>query len=191
MDPFSIAMLGSSVLSFFGQIGAGGAARASAELNAYGAMINAYNIETERELARVEAMQRHNDRLEQYRSNLSANIASFAASGRDIGGQDRSVAAFLERQKEIATSDTARSDFMAEIQKMQLTSQAAGERARAYGMRAEGRAAQQSAVIGAFTTLAGGLYRYNQVRANLGTSAPTYVSGPMTSTSVRPRARPF
>lgn len=157
------AVLGSSVLSAFGQIAGGRAARQQAELNAYGAMINAYNIETERELSRVQALQRHNDRLEQYRSNLSANIATFYATGRDVAS-DRSIQAFLDKQKEVAVDDAARSDFMAMMEQMKLTSQAAGERARGYGLRAEGRAAQQSAVIGAFTTLAGGLYRYDQVR---------------------------
>lgn len=163
MDLISAAVLGSSVFSAFGQIAGGRAARQQAELNAYGAMINAYNIETERELSRVQALQRHNDRLEQYRSNLSANIATFYATGRDVES-DRSIQAFLDKQKEVAVDDAARSDFMAMMEQMKLTSQAAGERARGYGLRAEGRAAQQSAVIGAFTTLAGGLYRYDQVR---------------------------
>jgi acyl-coenzyme A synthetase/AMP-(fatty) acid ligase len=149
MNPFAIASAGMSVISAFGQFRAGQAQQRAAELNAF-------NIETERERSKAEARMRHNDRLEQYRSNLSANIASFAASGRDIG-TDRSVAAFLERQKEIATSDTARSDFMGEAEAAKLTSQAAAT-------RAEGRAAMTAARIGAFTSLANGVYRYNTIK---------------------------
>lgn len=141
--------LGGSVLSAMGQMQAGRAQRRAAELNAY-------NIETDRERSKAEARMRHNDRLELYRSNLSANIASFAASGRDIGA-DRSVAAFLERQKEIAASDTARSDFMGQAEAAKMTAQAAAT-------RAEGRAAMTAARIGAFTSLANGIYRYNTIK---------------------------
>ena len=142
-------MLGSSAVSAMGQLQAGKAQQSAAQLNAF-------NIETERERSKAEARQRSNDRLEQYRSNMSANIASFAASGRDIG-TDRSVAAFLERQKEIAASDTARSDFMGQAQAAKLTAEAAAT-------RAEGRAAMTAAKIGAFTSLASGIYRYGQIK---------------------------
>lgn len=146
---FQFLQLGGAVISAMGQMQAGRAQKRAAELNAY-------NIETDRERSKAEARMRHNDRLEQYRSNLSANIASFAASGRDIG-TDRSVAAFLERQKEIAASDTARSDFMGAAEAAKMTAQAAAT-------RAEGRAAMTAARIGAFTSLANGIYRYNQIK---------------------------
>lgn len=149
MDPFSIMMLVSAGVSAGGQVMAGRSAKDAAELNAY-------NIETQKLVGETEAIQRHNDRLEQYRSNLSANIASFAAKGRDVG-QDRSVAAFLERQKEIASSDTTRSDFMGMMESLKASSEAAA-------VRSEGRAQQTSAMIGAFTTLVGGLYKYQQTR---------------------------
>lgn len=142
-------MLASTAVSAAGQIAAGNAARSAGELNAY-------NIETDRVRSQAEALQRHNDRLEQYRSNLSANIASFAAQGRDVGA-DRSVAAFLERQKQIAADDTARSDFMGAAQAAKLMQQATTE-------RIEGRAKQTAATVGAFTSLASGLYRYGQVK---------------------------
>ena len=142
-------ILASTALSIGGQLFGAKAARDAAKLNAY-------NIETQRIMSQAEAAQRHNDRLEQYRSNLSANLASFAAQGRDIGS-DRSVAAFLEKQKEIAASDTARSDLMGFMEASKL-------RAEAAAVRMEGRAQQTSAVIGAFTTLAGGLHRYQQTK---------------------------
>lgn len=142
-------MIASTLMSAGGQLMAGSAAKSTAKLNAF-------NIETEKTLSETEALQRHNDRLDQYRSNLSANIASFAAKGRDVGA-DRSVAAFLQGQQDIATDDTARSDFMGMMQASKLQSEAAG-------VRAEGRAAMMSGVIGAFTTMASGLNQYNQVK---------------------------
>lgn len=149
MDPFTIMMLASTAASAGGQLIAGRAAKDAAELNAY-------NIKSQRIVGEAEAIQRHNDRLEQYRSNLSANIASFAAKGRDVG-QDRSVAAFLERQKEVAASDTTRSDFMGMMESLKASSEAAA-------VRSEGRAQQTSSIIGAFTTLAGGLHKYQQTK---------------------------
>lgn len=147
MNP--LFMLASTAVSAAGQIAAGNAARKAGELNAY-------NIETDRVRSKTEALMRHNDRLEQYRSNLSANLATFAAQGRDIGG-DRSVAAFLERQKQIATDDTRRSDFMGAAQAAKMMQQATAE-------RVEGRARQQAAAIGAFTSLASGLYNYSLIK---------------------------
>ena len=149
LNPFAVLSLASSGVSAVGQLQAGKAQQRAAQLNAF-------NIETERERSKAEARQRHNDRLEIYRSNLSANIASFAAAGRDVGA-DRSVAAFLQRQKEIATSDTARSDFMGQAQAAKLTAQAAAT-------RAEGRAALTASRIGAFTSLASGINNYNQIK---------------------------
>ncbi len=97
-------------------------------------------------------MQRHNDRLEQYRYNLKANIASFYASGRDVSS-DRSVGAFLERQREVATQDTRRSDLMGVFEAMKLQQQATAT-------RIEGRARKQAAMIGAFSTMAQGYADY-------------------------------
>ena len=146
---FPLLMLASTAVSAAGQMAAGAAAKKAADLNAF-------NIETDRVRSQTEALQRHNDRLELYRSNLSANIAAFSAQGRDVGG-DRSVAAFLERQKQIASDDTKRSDFMGAAQAAKMQQQATAT-------RIEGRAQQQAATIGAFTSLASGLYRYNQVK---------------------------
>jgi hypothetical protein len=146
-----LAALGllSTGLSAYGQMQAGKSAARSAQ-------INAYNLETQRVMSQAEALQRHNDRLDQYRSNLSANLATFAAQGRDIGS-DRSVAAFLEKQKEVAASDTARSDLMGFMEANKFQAEAAS-------VRREGQAQQTAARINAFTTLAGGLYRYQQTR---------------------------
>jgi hypothetical protein len=117
--------------------------------------LNAFNIGTEKKLSQAEAAQRNNDRMELYRSNLSANIATFAAQGRDVGA-DRSVSAFLDRQKEIAVSDTERSDFMAMMQGMKLDAEAAAT-------RREGKAAMVAGFVDGFTTMAGGLNKYGKV----------------------------
>ncbi len=163
--------LASSAISAGGSLLGGIGAKKSADLEAY-------NIETQRILSEAEAKARSNQRMEEYRSNLSANIASFAAAGRDIGGLDRSVKAFLERQKEIAFTDVSRSEFMSEQESARL-------RAEAAATRREGKARAISGAIGAFTTLAGGLYDYNQIKIGSGGS-----SGLAPATSLRPRARP-
>jgi len=162
-------LLASTIVSSGGKLMSGIASKNAAQLNAF-------NIETEKAAGEAEALQRHNDRLDLYRSNLSANIASFAAQGRDVGA-DRSVSAFLQRQQDIATDDTTRSDFMGMMEARKRASQAAA-------VRAEGRAAMTSAVIEAFTTMAGGLHEYNQVKLP---SAPQQ-SGSVTS-SIRPVSR--
>lgn len=148
MDPITMFLV-STAVSTGGQLFAGASAAKSAKLNAF-------NIETDRELGKAEAINRHNDRLELYRSNLSTNIAQFAAQGRDVSS-DRSIAAFLEKQKKTAAKDTSRSDLMGAMDSAKFASQA-------QAVRADGRAQQASAFIGAFTTLAGGLNSYNQVK---------------------------
>lgn len=95
------------------------------------------------------------------------------------------MARFLERQKEVAAGDTKRSDFMAQItsQKMQaeaMSAKAGGEQ-RAAAIRAEGKAQAISSMIGAFTTVAGGLHQYNLIRTP---------ATPKT-TSIRPRSQSF
>jgi hypothetical protein len=104
----------------------------------------AFNIETEKVRSQANALQRHNDRLEQYRLNTKANLATFSATGRDIGRYN--VKAFMERQKEITTQDTTRSDIMGMFESMKLAQAARTS-------RAEGRAAKQSATIRAYTGL--------------------------------------
>jgi hypothetical protein len=140
-------MAGASAISAGSSILGGIGAKKSADLNAF-------NIETERKLSEAEAVQNNNDRMDLYRSNLSANIASFAAQGRDIGA-DRSVSAFLDKQREIAVSDTGRSDFMAMMKGMQLTGRAAAT-------RREGKAALISGFVEGLTTGVKGYSQYKK-----------------------------
>jgi hypothetical protein len=165
---FLAATLFSAGSSVIGGISANNTAKFNAWQSEFAGRLQGFNIETERKLNMAEAAQRHNDRLELYRENLSANIATFSAAGRDIGGADRSVAAFLARQEEVAAGDTSRSDFMAQItsQKMQAEAASAIAQGRqlAAAQLAQGRGQMLSSIVGAFSTIAGGLNQYNQIK---------------------------
>lgn len=142
IDPFTLLAFGSKIVQAGAVRSAGKAARQGAELDAF-------NTETEKKRSKVSALQRHNDRLESYRNNLSANIAAFR--GRD----DASVRAFLTRQRNIALEDTSRSDLMGMFEQAKLQQQATT-------LRVEGRAKEKAANIQAFTTLMGGLMDFQK-----------------------------
>ena len=140
IDPFTFLAFASKAVQAGAMASAGRAERQAAELDAF-------NTETEKVRSKVAAFQRHNDRLELYRNNLSANIATFR------GRSDRSVEAFLNRQKEITFEDTNRSDLMGMFEQAKLQQQATT-------IRVEGRAREQAAKVKAFTTLMGGLMQF-------------------------------
>ena len=140
LDPFTLLAFGSKVVQAGAMASAGRAQRKAAELDAFA-------TETEKKRSKVSALQRHNDRLELYRNNLSANLASFR--GRD----DPSVKAFLDRQREIALQDTSRSDLMGMFEQAKLQQQATT-------IRVEGRAREKAARIKAFTTLMSGMMEF-------------------------------
>jgi len=175
-------MLAATAVSAGAQIAGGIGASKTAAFDSwqteFQGRLNGFNIETERQLYMAEASQTSNDRLEMYRQNLSSNIASFAASGRDVGGQDRSVANFLQKQKEIAGEDIKRVATMADLNSRKLQAESLSATAegvqRAAAIRAEGQAQAISSMIGAFSTVAGGLYQYNQIATPV--SRPTLVS---------------
>jgi len=144
MDPFTLLAFGSKVVQAGAMASAGRAAKQGAELDAF-------NTETEKKRSNVSALQRHNDRLELYRNNLSANLASFR--GRD----DSSVKAFLDKQREVALEDTSRSDLMGMFEQAKLQQQATT-------IRVEGRAKQKAANIKAFTTLMSGMMEFQETR---------------------------
>jgi len=144
IDPFTLLAFGSKVVQAGAMASAGRAAKQGAELDAF-------NTETEKKRSNVSALQRHNDRLELYRNNLSANLASFR--GRD----DSSVKAFLDKQREVALEDTSRSDLMGMFEQAKLQQQATT-------IRVEGRAKQKAANIKAFTTLMSGMMEFQETR---------------------------
>ncbi len=182
-------MLAATAVSAGAQVAAGYGASQTAAFDSWQAefqgRLNGFNIETERQLYMAEASQRSNDRLEMYRQNLSSNIAAFAAAGRDVGGQDRTVATFLDRQKQIAGEDVKRAATMADLNSRKLQAESLAATAeglqRAAAIRREGEAQFISSVIGAFSTVAGGLYQYNQIRTPT-PSVTASVSSPPRST---------
>lgn len=142
---FEIFGLFSGLVQASAMASAGADARKAAELDAF-------NIETDKKRSKIEAMQRHNDRLEQYRNNTATNISTF---GANLNRADASVETFLNRQKEIAFEDVRRSDLMGMFEQAKLQQQATAT-------RIEGRARQQAANIRAFTTATNAIMDYGE-----------------------------
>lgn len=150
MDPITASLLlGSTAISVFGQLSAGRAAQQASELNAFG-------IETETELGKAQAKQMANARKEEYDSATSSNLALFAAAGRDIGA-DRSVKAFLDKQKEIVGTDIGRMQTQAQMEALQGRQRAAAE-------RTSGKAARTASLFAAAETATSGLYKYQSAK---------------------------
>ena len=145
---FQFLQLGGSVLSAMGQIQAGKAQRRAAELTAF-------RTRTEGELNKAMARQRAEARREEYNQATAANIAAFSVT-RDIGS-DRSVQAFLERQKEIVAQDLGRMDTQAAFETAKYEAAAATEIRR-------GKNVQRASLFSAIGTLGEGAYRYDQVK---------------------------
>ena len=148
MNPFAIAQLGMSVVSGICQIQAGRAQRRAAELTAF-------RTQTEGELNKAMARQRAEARREEYNQATAANIAAFSVT-RDIGS-DRSVQAFLERQKEVVAQDLGRMDTQAAFESAKYQAAAATEIRR-------GKNIQRASLISGLSTMAQGAYRYDQTR---------------------------
>ncbi len=141
-------------MAIFQLIGAFMSARASMEAGKAkedAARMDAFNTETEREEGEVLALQQAASRRYEYDLATSTNVAMFAASGRDIGS-DRSVEAFLEKQKEIAATDLSR---LAQQRSME-----ANARTReALALRRGGRNARRASMLQATATMATGIQR--------------------------------
>jgi len=149
-DPVTLALLAASTgLQIFGQISAGKAQQEASRLNAF-------QIKTDQALNKTQAMQMSRARKEEYDLATSANIAAFAAAGRDIGS-DRSVQAFLDRQKEIISQDTSRIDQQIQFQNMKSKSAAMAERRR-------GDNALTASLFSAVGTASQGIYQYETVK---------------------------
>jgi len=144
--PYLVA--GSSAVSALGQLQAGRAQRLASELTAF-------RTETEGELNKAMASQRANARREEYNQATAANIAAFSIN-RDIGS-DRSVEAFLNRQKEIVAQDLGRLDTQAAFESAKYKAAAAAEIRR-------GKNVQRASLFSAIGTLGSGAYQYDQAR---------------------------
>lgn len=104
----------------------------------------------------VVSLERINIRNAQFAANESVNRATFF-SGLNRDPSDRSVKAFLAKQKDIAGRDvsTIESQTFIEASQTRLASAAAGAR---------GRAAYYSSLLGAGSAVASGLFRYEEYR---------------------------
>jgi hypothetical protein len=149
MSLFTTALIISTGLQVMGQRRAGKSAVRTAALDAY-------NVETDRKLGKVQANENALRRLEEYRQNQSSNIATFSAAGRDISA-DMSVKAFLKNQKETVGKDLKTIARTGSLQAAKATQEA-------YAIRSEGRARKQSATIGALTSVASGLAQYSEIK---------------------------
>ena len=140
-------------------IGAGISAMASIQAGKAkedAARMDAFNTETEREQGEVLALQQAAQRRYEYDIATKTNVAMFAASGRDIGS-DRSVEAFLEKQKEIAATDLSR---LAQQRQME----ASARTREALALRRAGKNAKRASLLQAAGTMARGIQDYQTTR---------------------------
>lgn len=136
-----------TAISAFGQVAAGLGAQKEAELNAF-------NIKTEKKLNQVQAAQQARARREEYDLATAANIATFAAMGRDI---DRSVEAFLQRQQEIVGEDIGRIAQQTRAEDLAADMRTLAEKRR-------GRNAMYTSLFNAAGTIGEGLQQASRTR---------------------------
>tara|TARA_R110002153_G_scaffold94447_3_gene227740 strand:- start:2239 stop:2679 length:441 start_codon:yes stop_codon:yes gene_type:complete len=144
MSLFQLAGVG---ISAFAAISAG---KAQEDQN----RMAAFNAETERAEGEALAMQQAESRRADYDLATEANIAMFYASGRDVGS-DRSVEAFLEKQKEIAAQDLSRI-----ADQSQAESSAKTREAQSYRIR--GANAKRASLLNAAATTAYGIHDFTK-----------------------------
>jgi len=142
-----LAMTGLSAISSIQQ---GRAARKQAAFNQA-------QYEQSARQTEIEALERANVRLRQFETATSSNIAFQAFLGRDPS--DRSMKAFMDRQKEIAYSDVQSIGSQGMMQASQQRSMA--------GMEAsKGRAALMQGYLGAGSAIASGFWRYEMYKTD-------------------------
>ena len=124
MEPMTALAIGSTALSFMGSIGAAKAAKREAALQRR-------QLEAEKKMSRLRALQEHNIRLANLQTFINTNQAIAGVSGRDIS-QDRSLRAIRQRaEREMATEvGRARVQELATIGKLSQAQQIASERGR-------------------------------------------------------------
>ena len=149
---------------FFQLLGAGISAYASIQAGKAkedAARMDAFNTETEREQGEVLALQQAANRRYEFDQATEANVDMFYASGRDVGS-DRSVEAFLAKQKEIASTDLSR---LAQQRSME-----ANARTReAMALRRGGKNARRASLLQAAGTMAYGIADAQDTAAKGGT----------------------
>jgi hypothetical protein len=148
MSLFTILSVASAAVGAAGQLQAGRAAKSASELNAY-------NIKTENIQNQVLAEQQAAARIEDYQLATSANIATFGIT-RDVGS-DKSVKAFLDRQKEVVGRDIGRIAQQKEMERIGSVLAAASERTR-------GKQAMTASIYSAVGTIANAGLKYYQTK---------------------------
>ena len=146
-DPITMIMLATAAVSAGGQILGGIGEKKSADLNAF-------NIETDKKLNKVQAMQESEARRAAYDVATASNIAAFAAMGR--AQSDNSVQAFLKRQKEVFGEDIGRAQMQTAMQSRKSDIAASTERRR-------GRNTLLASTISAAGTIGQGAMDYDRV----------------------------
>tara|TARA_R110000796_G_scaffold163811_1_gene280771 strand:+ start:3317 stop:3772 length:456 start_codon:yes stop_codon:yes gene_type:complete len=149
---------------FFQLLGAGISAYASIQAGKAredAARMDAFNTETEREQGEVLALQQAASRRYEYDLATEANVGMFYASGRDVGS-DRSVEAFLSKQKEIAATDLSRIDFQRQTESSARTREA-------MALRRGGKNARRASLLQAAGTMAYGIADAQDTAAKGGT----------------------
>jgi len=148
---------------FFQLLGAGISAYASIQAGKAredAARMDAFNTETEREQGEVLALQQAASRRYEYDLATEANVGMFYASGRDVGS-DRSVEAFLSKQKEIAATDLSRIDFQRQTESSARTREA-------MALRRGGKNARRASLYQAAGTMAYGIADAQKTAASKG-----------------------
>lgn len=118
--------------------------------------LEAFNIETERKFNSAAASQQARARMDEHDSATATNLASFAAAGRDIGS-DRSVEAFLAKQREVATEDVSR----IKKQETRASNQYKAEQART---KRSGKTALAASLFSAAGQASSSYSRYNDIK---------------------------
>jgi len=108
--------------------------------------MEAAQLEQERVQRKIQTMEAHNDILDQLDDAEEVNEAQFAFMNRD---DDRSLKAFKDSQKSLASSDIKRLDFQGLAQMEQL-------RLRRLGALRAGDAALRASQMTALSTVVGG-----------------------------------
>lgn len=121
--PLALA-IGSTAISFMGSMSAAKAAKREAALQKR-------QLEAEKKMSRLRALQEHNIRLANLQTFLNTNQAIAGVSGRDIS-QDRSLKALQEKAKREMATEVGRAKVqeLATIGKLSQAQQIAGERGR-------------------------------------------------------------
>jgi len=140
-------MIAATAVSAGGQILGGIGAKKSSDLNAF-------NIETDKKLNKVQAMQESEARRADYDVATASNIAAFAAMGR--AQSDNSVQAFLKRQKEVFGEDIGRAQMQTAMQSRKSDIAASTERRR-------GKNTLLASTISAAGTIGQGAMDYDRV----------------------------